>query len=223
MRALLLTTGVLVMAAWSTGADPVQCENSPVTVHTRNAEHADLVCGAVVQAQRLFAQCNVPPLSRSIRIDIVDSLDEGCVAAYHCGENWIEILKPSLMQPVRAPDGAFAFLPIRDYFQSVVIHEMTHAATDGLDCPFKACVVASEYVAYAIQIFSLTPDARTRFVANADLDRRISRDELSPILFYMSPSLFAQKAWTHLSQRDDPCGFIGQILDGSVLLDRERP
>jgi hypothetical protein len=69
---------------------------------------------------------------------------------------------------------------------------------------------------------SLDPDERAAFQANSAINRRISIDELSPIILYMAPDLFSQKPWAHFSQRDDPCGYIGQLVDGTIIIDTER-
>ena len=103
------------------------------------------------------------------------------------------------------------------------MHELTHAAIEDAPCPFAACLVGNEYVAYVMQIMSLTPGQRRRLEGRTDLvGRRISRDELTSIMYFMAPDRFAVKAWMHFTQRDDPCGFLGQVVDGTVMLDRER-
>jgi len=102
------------------------------------------------------------------------------------------------------------------------VHELTHAASDVVPRPFENCVATDEYIAYAMQVMSLTPEARAVFEARTRYDRKISRDELSPMILYMAPDLFTRKAWNHFSQRDDPCGFIRQLADKTILLDRER-
>ena len=188
----------------------------------RPLKHAQAVCDAVEQAGALFEQCNVPKISRPITITIVDDLKEGCVAVFHCGENSIEVLPPLLMQAKRDPEGAFADLAIEEYFGSVVVHELTHAANENMPCPFKSCVTADEYIAYSMQVMSLEAQSQKLFEARSGLDRRVSSDELSPIMLYMAPGLFAQKAWAHLSQRDDACHYIGQLVEGHILLDRDR-
>ena len=126
------------------------------------------------------------------------------------------------MDEKREAKSAFSFLPIEAYFRSVIIHELAHAAFDSVPCPFDSCTVANEYVAYTIQVESLTPEEQQSFAEAAAIDRRIFRDELNVMIYELAPHKFAQKAWVHFTQRDDPCGFVGQITDGTVLLDYER-
>ena len=126
------------------------------------------------------------------------------------------------MQVRREEGDAFSHLGLEEYFHSVVVHELTHAAADGMPCPYQACVAAAEYIAYVLQVMSLDPDEQAAFEANSAINRRISTDELSPIILYMAPDLFSQKALAHFSQRDDPCGYIGQLVDGAIIINTER-
>lgn len=183
---------------------------------------ARLTCDAVAHAKTLFGSCNIPAITRPLRIGVVEDLKPNCFGQYHCGENWIELLAPSAMEARRLPDSVYAYLPSDEFCQSIAVHELAHAAIENMPCPLKACIVGNEYVANVMQIMSLTPAQQRRFTEQADVDRQISRDELNPYIYYMAPELFAKKAWIHFTQRDDPCGFIGQIVDGTVLLDRER-
>lgn len=201
-------------------AETISCGHMGVSVTFEQSEHAELVCEAVEQADILFRQCNISPALHPVRIDIVDDLQSGCVAIYHCGEYSIQIVSPPLMQDRREADGAFIDLNIEEYFKSVVVHELTHAANDDLPCPFEDCVATDEYVAYAMQIMSLDPQDQLRFEERSGINKQISSDELSPIMLFMAPDLFAQKAWAHLSQRDDACDYISNLNEGIFRFDR---
>lgn len=191
-------------------------------VNAARAQDAQRVCAAVTLANQTFESCNIPPITRPLRIDLVETLKANCFGQYHCGEDWIELLSPDAMQAQRLPESVYADLPNDAFFQSVAVHELTHAAISEVPCPFEDCLVANEYLAYVMQIMSLPPKARLQFLKGADLDRKISRDELNPIIYFMAPDLFARKSWLHFTQREDPCGFVGQIVEGTVLLDYER-
>ena len=189
------SVGAVLFAALScaVSAETLTCDGGQVTVSYQNAWNGELVCDAVAEAVTLFAQCNVPQITRPLKIEIVDDVVAGCAAVYHCGEDYIEILSPALMQENRDPDGAFIDLTADDYFSSVVVHELAHAANDGMPCPYEACVAADEYIAYSMQIMSMDPDAQTTFEARAGLDRKISADELNPIILYMAPQSILTK------------------------------
>ena len=212
----------IVVLSCTVSADTVSCGDTGVLVRYQRAEHADLVCDAAEQAGALFHRCNLSWPMQPITIDIVKDLRSGCVAVYHCGDYNIEILSPPLMQEQRKADGAFADLTTHEYFKSVIVHELTHAANEDLPCPFESCVATDEYIAYSMQVMSLDPQAQLKFEERSGLDRRISSDELSPIILFMAPDLFAQKAWAHLSQRNDACDYISDLNNGIFLFDFGR-
>lgn len=222
MRKLTLSVVFSFTMAFPLLAADLTCDGLSITVNAEQSEIAESVCEAARRASAQFERCNLPFQPKSLRIDVIDELRPHCVAVYHCGEDWIEILAPDQMQARRKAEGAFSSLEISDYFQSVVVHELAHSAFDEVPCPFDTCIATNEYVAYAMQIMSLDSEVRSGFEAKAGIDRRVSRDELSAMIYFMAPGRFAQKVWVHFSQRDDPCGYIGQIVNGTVLLDAER-
>jgi hypothetical protein len=217
-----IVTSLALLAAYSSYADMRSCGVPNVTVNFQQTADGELVCGAVRQATMLFDKCNLPRLSRPIRIAVVEDLSQGYVATYRRGDDMIEALSASRMQERRDPNGTFSYLTADDYFQSVVVHELSHAAADPTPCPFEACIVADEYIAYAMQVMSLGPEAQQVFENRFAFEDPVSAEELSVVLLFMAPHLFSQKVWAHLSQRDDPCSYIGQLMDRSLLLDRER-
>jgi hypothetical protein len=197
------------------------CGAANVTVTYQQEEHAELACSAAQKATALFNDCNIPSFSNPVRVDVVDDLIADCLGVYHCGKNLIEVLSPAVMQDRGEPDGVFAHLSPDSYFQSVVVHELAHAATDGMPCPVKSCLAGVEYIAYAMQVMSLSPEEHLVFEENLEMDRLSSSDEINPIILLMAPDLFAEKVWAHFSQHDDSCGFIGQLVNGDFFFDNE--
>jgi len=198
------------------------CDTTNISVSGARPGDLELACDAVRAARAVFEKCAIPLPEGVLKIEIVDDMEPGCVGLFHCGEGRIEVLSPGGMAQRRAATDAFGHLTIESYFRSIIVHEVAHALFDVVPCPFDACHTANEYIAYAIQIKSLTARERAGFEASYDFKRRVSRDELSTMILFMAPGLFAQKTWAHLSQRDDTCGYLGRILDGTVLLDHER-
>ena len=222
MRALTFQTAILMLFSWPVQSETLFCEASEVTVTASGVREARLACGAAAHAKTLFESCNIPAITRPLRIGVVEDLKPSCFGQYHCGEDRIELLSLPAMQAQLLPDSAYARLSDEAFFKSIVVHELTHAAIENMPCPFKTCLVAHEYLAYVMQVMSLSPEAKRQFIKGVDLEREISRDELNPFMYFMAPDRFARKAWMHFTQRDDPCGFVGQIVDGTVLLDYER-
>ncbi|PTX57318.1 hypothetical protein C8N43_1985 [Litoreibacter ponti] len=123
----------------------------------------------------------------------------------------------------RTPHGAFGFLPIEAYFDSVLVHELAHALYDRVPCPFEACVGSAEYLAYTLQIMSLAPADRRAFESRAAIERTIVAEEVNSFIALIAPDRFAQKAWAHLNQQGDRCAFLAQIAQGEIYFDFEEP
>lgn len=219
-----LTALAALLSCWSSAALPASltCETVPITVETDSDDLAQRICRVAERAIAANTACNVP-LTRPIEIATLESLSANCIGLYHCGEDRIEVLTPEAMTALRDRTGLFSALPDDIYYDSVIAHELVHAAYDAVPCPFDACIATSEYLSYALQIRSLPTDLRADLEAAADLNRRVARDELNMMFLFMAPNKFAAKAWTHFSQRPDPCAYAGQIMNGSIFFDFEHP
>lgn len=223
LRAAGVACALWVTGALGLAAQPVACPAGRIL--TENAgEDAALICTLAARATRQLASCNLG-VPAPVTIAVVPELEDQCLGLYHCGMGRIEILSPGAYLPLRAEGRASAFATVSDeaFFEGVIRHELAHAALDGMPCPFGSCLVNQEYIAYTMQVRFLPEADRIAFEAAIDQDGRVTRDMLSSIMLMMAPQTFARRAWLHLSAREDPCGFIGQIARGEVLLDFEHP
>jgi hypothetical protein len=220
IRVAAIASGLAGIAT-ALAADTRTCTGSDVTVTYEQDADAALVCDAAHTAVQLFESCNIPPLNRTIRIALNDNLRPGCAGLYHCGEDFIEVAPPAVIQSRREGQDAFGALDRDAYFQSVVVHELAHAASDGMPCGVGDCVVGAEYIAYAVQVMSLDAQARMAFAQTAPMGKPVPIDTLNPFLLLIAPGQFAQTVWAHFSQQDDGCGVLGRIIEGKMVLDHE--
>lgn len=209
----------------STGnAEVLSCEGAPLTVSASDSALAEQTCRAAVRTLPLIAECGVI-LKHPQDIEVMDEIAESpnCMGVYHCGQNSIDILSPRAIEDLRRDESAFSAVPTPIYFESVLAHELTHAAYDAVHCPFSDCLVTSEYVAYAMQVYSLPLPERRLFEADAPIDDRVSRYEISYIGLLMAPDQFARNVWAHFSQREDGCAYVADMMRANFYLDTERP
>lgn len=213
--------------AWSFvsagSAQTLECGTTDVSISGGTADLRTEACNTVASSRALFDQCNMRPFPSNLHIEIIDEIDANCVGLYHCGVHSIEVLSPKAMEAALSPDSIYEFMPTRDYFHSVITHELSHATYDGVSCPFETCVATNEYVAYSMQILSLPPHVRAMLETDVDWPRVIHRDEINPMILYMAPDVFALKAWQHFLQQDDACGLVEQIMDGQYYFDHDMP
>ncbi|APX24298.1 MAG: hypothetical protein CML50_15900 [Rhodobacteraceae bacterium] len=198
------------------------CPGTEITVSGADPATEARVCAIVEDAAPGLAACGLP-LETPLSLTLVDDLPQGCLGLYHCGEGRIEILSPDLLTQRRLPGSLFAAVPGAPYFDSIVVHELAHAAHDALPCPSGVCLATSEYLAYNMQIMSLAPEDRAHVEAVIDMGERVSHDEISAMVLFFSPDTFASRAWAHLNQRDDPCAYLRHVAKGDFTFDRAGP
>ena len=220
----MLRLAALALASTTTalGAAPVACDNGLVTVTGGTPEIAARVCAASDGALGLFGQCG-QILAEPVEVRLIPETDSGCFGLFHCGESRIDLLVPEAMAEKRRADSIFAHIPIERFFDSIVVHEMSHALYDQVPCPQTYCMATSEYLAYSYQIASLSDADRAPFediVADAET---VPRDMINSFILMMAPDRFASAAWTHLNQRDDQCAWIEGIFSQVILFDHEAP
>lgn len=220
----ILASVALALFVSAGNAEVLSCDGLPLTVSGSDAALAEQTCRAAERILPLIAECGVV-LSQSQDIEIREVIPESfnCMGIYHCGENSIEILSPRAIEGLRREDSAFSAVPTGVYFESVLAHELAHAAYDAVPCPFADCVVTSEYVAYAMQVYSLPPPERSLFEADVAMEDRVSRYEISSIGLLMAPDQFARNVWAHFSQREDGCAYVAEMMGANFYLDTERP
>lgn len=223
MKTRAILTALLAIAASHAGAAQ-QCADPLFKVDADTPELADKACTAAMSARAFLAQCSVvldTPVSISIEESLGGDLGD-CLGIYHCGENRLQVLSPEAMAAAREDTGAFAGLSEAALWDSIFVHELTHAAYDSkVSCPFSECVATSEYASYAMQVLSLPPDERDAFGASVALSGPPTSDMFSAVMLYMAPDRFAKTAWLHFQSRPDPCDYMGKIMRGQIYFDRE--
>ena len=88
---------------------------------------SDRMCIVADQAVFDLAACNLP-LTEPVTVRLVEAFPIHCVGVFHCGEGLIEILNPTKMDTAKAESPLFAPLDTERYFESILYHELVHAA-----------------------------------------------------------------------------------------------
>jgi hypothetical protein len=214
---------VLISASGALAEEPETCPSG--RVFTEGAgDNAEIICTYAARATEQLQSFGLA-VPAPVTIAVIPELVDHCLGIYHCGTGRIEILAPEAYVTLREAGEASAFATVSNdaFFESIIRHELAHAALETMPCPFEACPVGQEYIAYTMQVWFLPENDRLAFEEAKSHDGPISRDMLSGIMLMMAPELFAHRAWLHLQAREDPYAFIGQITRGEVLLDYEHP
>jgi len=221
----VLSLIIYIAATQHTVAEGYRCEDQLFLVEATSPELAERTCHSAAKARAALSTCSVH-LKDPVTISVVDAIEEltgSCLGLYHCGDGQVEILSPDAMAAARETDGAFAGISDDALWDSIIVHELTHAAYEGVTCPFSSCVATSEYAAFAMQLRFLPAAELAQFAARDILETQPSRDAISPIMYFMAPDRFAELSWRHFITRPDPCGYMEWIMTGQIFFDREGP
>lgn len=218
LRCVGLMVGLLAATSSVAGEEKTLCQTAGLVVEGETPATRDSICRIAAREIPKLAACNVA-VPEGVTIKFEDTLPEGCVGIFHCGKALISLLPPDLMAKHRQPDRAFADVPDEAFFDSVVVHELTHAAYDSVKCPFTDCMATAEYAAYAMQVRSLPTNAREAFGATSAFDERVARDELNAMYYAftrnLGPSIctrmpISRRIWSMRSPRG--CCSLRQIV-----------
>lgn len=223
MRRPSQIAGLILVALGATAAaDPsaLLCDTPLLAVAGADAATQRRVCSAAQTALPQLATCGLT-LTRPVTIQVHERIDgpsEHCAGLYTCGTDRIEILSPSAAAEIMPAGSIFAELPSDTYYDSLVVHELAHALVDQADCPGPGCDAGREYVAYALQIASLTQEGRDAVEAWRDIPRPVDEARLNDYLLYFKPDVFAAYAWAHFDGSGGGCDFVSRLMTGEISL-----
>ena len=223
-RAIRPTIFIATLIALSNPAlaETRMCANELVTAHSQDSSLLPAMCAASDRALALFDKCGLAP-SGPVEITISELTGQSCLGLFHCGEARIEVLAPSAIDSQRSTIGVFNTLSTPRLFESIIVHEMAHAAMDQTPCPYDNCVATEEYFAYGAQLLDLSEQEREQVLRDETPASRITHDEINAFVLYMAPDIFVEKVWGHVSRSADVCGQLQRVQDGSLIFDRFHP
>lgn len=210
---LTLCTGI------TAANDTLQCAANDFTVTAKDANDLARTCKAADKGIHLLEGCGLAQ-RQPVEIEIVSKIDvagaEDCVGRYECGTNRIKIVGPASLRNVLSDKNPFYVLSSNEYFESIVVHEVSHAIfdqnTEGRG------LAEFEYVAYAMQFLSLSGTSRKRVISQIPENEVVDLAELNDFLAASAPIRFGAKAWVHFSKSDNGCAFVTSLVSGRLRL-----
>ena len=216
---------VLCIATTPLVAEELRCEDPDILVEAASREVALSTCKSAAAGILSLSSCGVN-LKESLSIAVVDAINsetKKSLGRYISSEKRIEILSPKAMAAAHATDGAFSGVSDFALWDSVLVHELTHAAYQQVNCPTRSCIATSEYAGYVMQVLSLPTEERESWLGQFILKSEPSHDAITAQMYFMAPEHFAKLAWLHFSTRPNPCGYMALIMSGRVFFDSEPP
>ncbi len=217
---LVLATCATVLDVDPAGADELDCPGAPIFVTTRNGDmSAPDICAPAMWAHAVFARCGIAQ-ARQLTLEIVNRVTHPLgipIIALFDASRWrIQISTYAVTQGLILPRSVYRQLPMRDVYDSLIVHEVTHAIFREHVGRRRLPVAAHEYVAYAIQVASMPAETRDVFLSSFPAQTPKNFAPFNEIYLGMSPLRFAANAYRHLFQNDLYCETIQQIASGNV-------
>jgi len=200
-------------------AELERCPGAPIHVTAASAEERGLACSAAGDAIRLLGRCGIS-VRRPLQVEIMSEVRHPFRGGAIFGLFDIKQDKALVTQEANTPslvkDTPYAQLPQRDFYRSLIVHEVIHGVMyQNLKRPASSHA-AYEYPAYALQIESLPTNVREQFLQSFEQDAIRADIIFNDTVLLFDPFYFAAQAYRHLKAADDGCVHLNALLAGEV-------
>jgi hypothetical protein len=217
--ALLAALLLFLQTASAPNAGHASCKRLPITLSGGSKDEIEIACSAGEKAADTLEQCGIA-VGGPLHVQFVDHPVSHCgVPAYgtfDASSARVEIASFAVCRALVPGDSAFARLDPTAADHSIIVHEMTHAMVSSLTRAPKLTRAAHEYLASVVQIQSMEPEDRKRFLG--ETRREVVNDirHFNEIFYYLRPDEFAALAFEHFGQPENGCAFIQRVLRREV-------
>lgn len=216
----LSTAGLLVVLQFAATELRAQerCTEEPVDVIAASPEERGLICSAAGEALQLLRRCGIysrRTLTVQIAVDVRHPFGRVVLGLFDPRSEKVWITRFGAIS-VLVTGTPFAELPQREFYKSLVVHEIVHGVMHQNAKQQAKTRSAYEYPAYALQIASLPSSARDRFLKSVYSGGRTGDFVFNDFILAMDPFLFAASAYEHFRTSDDGCAHLTSLLEGEV-------
>jgi hypothetical protein len=199
-------------------AAPERCFEASVDVTGDSLEERRLACSAASEAIRLLGRCGISlrrPLHVQIMTEVRHPFSGAIFGLFDTKQERVLVTREANI-PALVKDTPYAALPQRDFYRSLIVHEVVHGVMHQNLKRHARSHAAYEYPAYALQVESLPPQVRNTFLRSFDqtaiADKSLFND---PVLFF-DPYFFAARAYHHFKAAPNGCTHLTALLEGEV-------
>lgn len=224
----LAAAGLVILlgqiGATAPGVAATPCAGTGVSVAAENADDARFACRGVIEAVDFLAERGFA-VRKPVKVEVVESIDvipgASVLGIYDPKADVVKVLARSAFSSGTADDTVLG-LPIDDdLYASIFAHEVAHAVIyqnlGGQKLPFAA----HEYLAYAVQLATLSVPERERVLARFPGAAFTELEQVSEVVLGMDPDRFAVKAYQHFRKLDDQDAVLRRLLADFPARSRE--
>ena len=201
-------------------SEVVQCENLEISVDSSDNVLAQHICHVAEQARDQLNSCHLFQ-AEPILIEITEQprLNHfDCLGVFRCDVSVVEVIEPSRIPEVLIEGDPLLMISENLVFDSVIVHELTHAFAHQTLTTRSGSVAQDEYLAYAMQFEFMPEEARAILLGARPITIDVTIEALNEMTLMFAPTVFGLRAWTHFNYENNGCGFFQLILDGTVKL-----
>ena len=224
LRLACLLPGILV-APMATAAERTStCPAIVIDSSSASDRDRELVCAGAASA-REFLHAHGIAVRRRIRLELHDeeiAKGPSHIGLYDATTDRIDLLSYAQARRLSADDPLFGVAMTPALYESVIVHEVSHAIVEqNLSYPPDSRVV-HEYIAYAAQLATMAPDLRRNILQRYHQPGYSDVGEMSWVYYQLDPSAFGVKVYRHFRGLADPSRFLHALLNGTVRPPAER-
>jgi hypothetical protein len=196
-----------------------RCAEAPVEVTASSADERRLACSAASDALQLLGRCKISP-RRPLQVHILSEVRHPfsgpILGLFDTKQERVLVTQPAnIAALVRGTP--HEVIPESDFYRSLIVHEIIHGVLhQNLKRPATSHA-AYEYPAYALQIESLPPSVRDKFLRSFMGENVATNDFMfSDSVLFFDPFFFAARAYEHFKASPDGCAHLQALLEGEV-------
>jgi hypothetical protein len=193
-----------------------RCAEASVEVIAAAPDERQLVCAAVTDALQLLGRCQIfmlRPLDIRIADEVRNPLGVAIFGMFDPNSERVWITRYDRVS-LLARGTPFGEIPLREFFKSLVVHEIIHGVMHQNAKRRLTSRSAHEYPAFALQIASLPESARDAFLGSIRNGRGTDHFMFNDIILSWDPFFFAARAYAHYSAAPNGCAYLISLLNG---------
>jgi hypothetical protein len=207
-----------IPAQFGLAGHAARCPGVEIEIVASSAEEHGLACAAATVTLHLMDRCGIG-LKRLLRVEIMSEVRHPfggpILGMFDTARERVLVAREASV-PALIKDTPYASLPLRDFYKSLIVHEVVHGVMHQNLKRKPTTHAAHEYPAYALQLESLPTDVRATFLGLFDQAALRSDALFSDSVLFFDPYYFAARAYHHFRASPDACTQMAGLLNDDV-------
>lgn len=224
MRLILGFALILVALASPAAAAERRCAGTNATIYADSVYDTYLACAGAADAMAFLSQQGLI-VDTVMRIDVLDTVflhqnktpSFRILGQFEAEQERISITSTKGQREMAAEKPIFGVPYEEALFRSVVAHEVAHAIADDNFHVLKPSRLAHEYLAYIVQLATMSPRLRQKILDHHPVPGFESELEINPMVYGLNPDVFAVKAYRHFASPGVGVTFVQSLLNYDLV------